>query len=166
MPMPSSASRPFGLCNSSECILRVKPLAHATSSNRVINAVMDSRDVLWVAPTGGGKSLAYQLPAYLGSGVTIVVEPNIAIMDQQVHILKKRHSMSIVLYALSSEPHDDYAVKAETFHSKLDAGQKSDIMRKLQIMPSSPRKNNIQLLFIAVRDLAPVIIHATHTLRT
>jgi hypothetical protein len=50
--MPSSASRPFGLCNSSECILRVKPPAHATSSNRVINAVMDSRDVLWVAPTG------------------------------------------------------------------------------------------------------------------
>jgi hypothetical protein len=97
--------------------------------------------------------------------VTIVVEPNIAIMDQQAHILKKRHSMSIVLFTLSSEPHDDFAVKAETFHSKLNAGQKSDIMRKLQSMPSS-RKNDIQLLLIAVRDLAPVIIRATHTLRT
>jgi hypothetical protein len=98
--------------------------------------------------------------------VTMVVEPNIAIMDQQVHILKKRHSMSNVLSALSGEPHDDFAVKAETFHSKLNAGQKSDIMRKLQSMPSSPRKNDIQLLFIAVRDLAPVNIRATHPLRT
>ncbi|MFO0890737.1 MAG: RecQ family ATP-dependent DNA helicase [Isosphaeraceae bacterium] len=53
----------------------------------VIERVLDGRDVLCVMPTGGGKSLCYQLPALLLPGVTLVVSPLIALMKDQVDAL-------------------------------------------------------------------------------
>ncbi|CAE6407088.1 unnamed protein product [Rhizoctonia solani] len=53
----------------------------------VVNAVMDGRDVVCVMPTGGGKSLTYQLPALLVPGCTLVISPLVAlIMDQVMHL--------------------------------------------------------------------------------
>ncbi len=54
----------------------------------VIGDVMTGRDVLAVLPTGGGKSLCYQIPAILRPGVGIVVSPLIALMADQVDALK------------------------------------------------------------------------------
>jgi ATP-dependent DNA helicase RecQ len=56
----------------------------------VIGAVLDRRDVLCVMPTGGGKSLCYQLPALVQPGVTLVVSPLIALMKDQVDSLVER----------------------------------------------------------------------------
>jgi ATP-dependent DNA helicase RecQ len=50
----------------------------------VVDAQMNGRDVLAVAPTGSGKSLSYWVPAILGDGLTIVVSPLIALMKDQV----------------------------------------------------------------------------------
>ena len=50
----------------------------------VVDAQMNGRDVLAVAPTGSGKSLSYWVPAILGEGLTIVVSPLIALMKDQV----------------------------------------------------------------------------------
>ncbi len=56
----------------------------------VISALLSGRDALIVMPTGGGKSLCYQLPALCMEGVTVVVSPLIALMKDQVDGLRRR----------------------------------------------------------------------------
>lgn len=54
----------------------------------IIDTLMDGENVLAVLPTGAGKSLCYQVPALLFEGVTIVVSPLVALMDNQVGALR------------------------------------------------------------------------------
>nr|WP_269473134.1 DNA helicase RecQ [Pseudoalteromonas sp. A25] len=56
--------------------------------NAVINAVLESQDALVLLPTGGGKSLCYQIPALTLPGLTVVVSPLISLMQDQVAQLK------------------------------------------------------------------------------
>jgi ATP-dependent DNA helicase RecQ len=56
----------------------------------VIGAALAGRDVLCVMPTGSGKSVCFQVPALLGTGLTLVVSPLIALMKDQVDALARR----------------------------------------------------------------------------
>ena len=54
----------------------------------VVDAILNKEDVLMILPTGGGKSLCYQLPTLLMEGITVVVSPLLALMHDQVVALK------------------------------------------------------------------------------
>lgn len=56
---------------------------------QTMNCVMARKDVLMIAPTGGGKSLCYQLPAIMNDGLTIVISPLISLIEDQVWSLQK-----------------------------------------------------------------------------
>src|SRR5262245_7508872 len=53
----------------------------------IIRSTLEGRDVLALLPTGGGKSLCFQLPAMIRTGLTVVVSPLIALMKDQVDAL-------------------------------------------------------------------------------
>tara|TARA_R110002051_G_scaffold158592_4_gene229954 strand:+ start:1640 stop:3535 length:1896 start_codon:yes stop_codon:yes gene_type:complete len=60
------------------------------SQEEIINAVVNNQDVLGLLPTGGGKSLCFQIPALMKDGICIVISPLIALIENQVDNLQKR----------------------------------------------------------------------------
>ena len=56
----------------------------------IITAALENRDVLALLPTGGGKSLCFQIPAIVKDGICIVVSPLVALMEDQVKTLQKK----------------------------------------------------------------------------
>ena len=67
------------------------------SQEEIINAVLRGQDVLALLPTGGGKSICFQIPALSKGGICIVVSPLIALIQDQVENLKKRGIKAIAL---------------------------------------------------------------------
>ncbi|GAA5960439.1 hypothetical protein JCM3765_007514 [Sporobolomyces pararoseus] len=68
-----------------------------------INASMAGRDVVTVMPTGGGKSLIYQIPALISNGCTIVITPLISLMTDQVQNLSDRDISAEAIHAATSQ---------------------------------------------------------------
>lgn len=66
---------------------------------QVIDAVLDGKDTLALLPTGGGKSLCFQIPALVNEGICLVVSPLIALMKDQVDALKSKGILAAAIYS-------------------------------------------------------------------
>ncbi|WP_435313064.1 RecQ family ATP-dependent DNA helicase [Cellulophaga fucicola] len=67
------------------------------SQEKIITTVLDQKDALALLPTGGGKSICYQIPALVQDGICIVVSPLIALIQDQVDSLKEKGIKAIAL---------------------------------------------------------------------
>uniref|UniRef100_UPI0036F2B47F DEAD/DEAH box helicase n=1 Tax=Trichocoleus desertorum TaxID=1481672 RepID=UPI0036F2B47F len=65
----------------------------------ILQSLLAQRDSLIVMPTGGGKSLCFQLPALLQTGLTLVVSPLVALMENQVQELQERRLPAALLHS-------------------------------------------------------------------
>ncbi len=70
----------------------------------VIDCLLAGQDCLVVLPTGGGKSLCFQLPALLSEGLTLVVSPLVALMEDQVQSLRRQNLPAACLHSQLSRP--------------------------------------------------------------
>jgi ATP-dependent DNA helicase RecQ len=85
------------------------------NQEKIIEALLEGNDVFVIKPTGGGKSLCYQLPALVCEGVAIIVSPLIALMKNQVDLVRSYSSKDEIAHFLNStltkkeikEVHDD-----------------------------------------------------------
>ena len=78
----------------------------------IVRAVADGRDVLAIMPTGGGKSLCFQLPALMREGVTVVISPLIALMRDQVRALREAGVAAGALTSGNTEAETDEVLTA------------------------------------------------------
>ncbi|HAJ57222.1 MAG TPA: DNA helicase RecQ [Candidatus Omnitrophica bacterium] len=95
---------------------------------KTILAVLDDRDSLTVLPTGGGKSLCFQLPAMLKDGLAVVISPLISLMKDQVDTLK------------------DMGIPAEYMNSSQSAEAQDGVVRRIQA-------GEVKLLYISPERL-------------
>ena len=85
-----------------------------------VSSVLAGKDTLVVLPTGGGKSVCYQVPALLGAGLTVVVSPLISLMKDQVDALQRRGlPATFINSTLSAAAASDRMVAAQRGEVKL-----------------------------------------------
>ena len=102
---------------------------------RAVQAVLSGRDALVVLPTGGGKSLCYQVPALMRDGLTVVISPLISLMKDQVDALERRGlPAAFINSTLSSNEAADRMAQARDGSLKLLylAPERMDAGRTLQ----------------------------------
>ena len=118
----------------------------------VIKSVLAKKDAFVIMPTGGGKSLCYQLHAFMQEGTAIVVSPLIALMKNQVDALRSLSSEVGVAHVLNSSLN-----KTEVKQVKFDI--ESGITKLLYVAPESLTKDenveflqSVKISFVAIDE--------------
>ena len=102
---------------------------------KIIQAVLNKNNVMVIMPTGAGKSLCFQLPALISTGVAIIVSPLIALMKNQVDVIRGISSNDSIAHVLNSSLN-----KSEIENVKNDI--KSGITKLLYVAPESLSKKD------------------------
>jgi ATP-dependent DNA helicase RecQ len=119
---------------------------------QVVQSVLDGNDAFVIMPTGGGKSMCYQLPALMTEGTAIVVSPLIALMKNQVDAIRGHHEGDSIAHFLNSS-----LSKAEAAQVREDVS--TGLTKLLYVAPESlTKEDNINFLrsvrisFVAVDE--------------
>ena len=115
--------------------------AFRESQEDIILSILEQNDTLALLPTGGGKSLCYQLPALVLEGTCLVISPLLALMKDQVSHLK------------------DLGIEAEYLSSELDEGEQEEIYEKaisgeIKLLYVSPERLHNSLFMSKMLDVS------------
>lgn len=117
----------------------------------IINSIINGKDVLAVMPTGGGKSICYQVPAFCMDGITIVISPLISLMKDQVDTLKAM------------------GVKASFINSSLSPKKYNEVLENINndeikiIYVAPERLDNIEFInLMKQKNVAQIAIDEAH----
>lgn len=108
---------------------------------KIILSVLDSKDTLALLPTGGGKSLCFQIPGLALGGTTLVVSPLIALMNDQVNQLRKRGISAVAISSAMSFKEIDIALNnaalghVQFVYVSPERLQNEDFRAKLSYLP-------------------------------
>lgn len=83
--------------------------------DKIVNTALEGRDVLAILPTGGGKSICFQVPALLKDGTALVITPLIALMKDQVQNLRSRGIKAMAVHAGMTRREADLALNNATY---------------------------------------------------
>ena len=72
------------------------------SQEEIIRSVLDGKNTFVIMPTGGGKSMCYQLPAIINEGTSIIISPLIALMKNQVDAIRNFGAEKGIAHVLNS----------------------------------------------------------------
>ncbi|NET01073.1 MAG: ATP-dependent DNA helicase RecQ [Sphaerospermopsis sp. SIO1G1] len=105
----------------------------------IVNSILSAKDALIIMPTGAGKSICFQLPALIKTGLTLVVSPLVALMENQVEELRQKRQ------------------KAALLHSTISASQKRITLQSIE-------KQQLRLLYLSPETLlsSPVWERLSH----
>ena len=106
----------------------------------IINSVIAKKDTLALLPTGGGKSICYQVPALLNEGICIVISPLIALMNDQVRFLKSKGIKSV---AITSNMH----------FTEIDTALTNCIYGGIKFLYLSPEKLQNELVQTRIKEM-------------
>lgn len=113
----------------------------------IINCILSGQDTLAIMPTGGGKSICFQLPALILPGITIVISPLIALMKDQVDSLKANGIEACFINSSQTEDERQFYIES----------LKSNIIKLIYIAPESLSYldnvfNNLTISLVAIDE--------------
>lgn len=82
---------------------------------QIVQSALDGKDVLAILPTGGGKSVCFQVPGLMTDGIALVITPLIALMKDQVQNLRNRGVKALAIYAGMNRREVDLALNNATY---------------------------------------------------
>ncbi|QQS30677.1 MAG: DNA helicase RecQ [Sphingobacteriales bacterium] len=122
------------------------------NQDAIIKSTLDKNDTLVIMPTGGGKSLCYQLPAILSEGTALIISPLIALMKNQVDLMRGYSSNDSIAHFLNSS-------LSRTEIKKVKEDLTNGITKMLYVAPETLTKQetidffkSIKISFVAVDE--------------
>lgn len=117
----------------------------------IITAALEGKDVLAIMPTGGGKSICFQVPGLMRDGITLVVTPIIALMKDQVQNLNDRGVRALAIHAGMSRHEVDLALNNAAYGD-------------YKFLYLSPERLGTQLFrsYIDVLDVSFIVVDEAH----
>ena len=139
----------YDLCKVKEALRILKDVwgydQFRSPQDQIVQSVIDGKDVLALLPTGGGKSLCYQVPTLVVKGLCIVISPLTALMEDQVQDLRSRGIKAFLVTSYQKKKEVDYILNECVFGD----------VRFLYVSPERLKND----LFIArLKDMKPTLI--------